>query len=439
MVKQLSEDSLATLLICSGLTSNGLSGVKSYSLTEWNKLAALLANSEIKTPKGLFHTNPEDWKRQMNLSDTESERLQALLDCGGNLAMEIERLSSMGIWITTRAEETYPTLLKRRLSHRCPAYLFCAGNSDLLYEKGIAVIGSRNVDQEGVFFTEKLVRRVVKEGYAVVSGGAKGVDKVAERTAIEARGRAISIVIDGFEKKISHKEARQAISGNQLLEISPVHPKMSFNAGNAMGRNKYIYALSRFAVAISSDYNKGGTWAGAKENINSRWVPLFVRKEENIPQGNRELIKLGAVPLEKEVLEKSEGSLVAWMESKEQRYFPPKEESVSLFGTVTLSSVQESKKELNLDKIDDKDININNEKMEVIGEERKVGSAYEILKENLLEALTQPQTVDELKLKFDVRKGQMLDWLELLQEEGLVEKNLRPVRFIRKEQCKSTS
>ena len=127
------------------------------------------------------------------------------------------------------------------------------------------------------------------------------------------------------------------------------------------------------------------------------------------------------------------------MESKEQRYFPPKEESVSLFGTVTLSSVQESKKELNLDKIDDKDININNEKMEVIGEERKVGSAYEILKENLLEALTQPQTVDELKLKFDVRKGQMLDWLELLQEEGLVEKNLRPVRFIRKEQCKSTS
>lgn len=143
--------------------------------------------------------------------------------------------------------------------------------------------------------------------------------------------------------------------------------------------------------------------------------------------------------MEKEVLEKSEGSLVAWMESKEQRYFPPKEESVSLFGTVTLSSVQESKKELNLDKIDDKDININNEKMEVIGEERKVGSAYEILKENLLEALTQPQTVDELKLKFDVRKGQMLDWLELLQEEGLVEKNLRPVRFIRKEQCKSTS
>ena len=61
------------------------------------------------------------------------------------------------------------------------------------------------------------------------------------------------------------------------------------------------------------------------------------------------------------------------------------------------------------------------------------------MKENLLEALTQPQTVDELKLKFDVRKGQMLDWLELLQEEGLVEKNLRPVRFIRKEQCKSTS
>lgn len=66
---------------------------------------------------------------------------------------------------------------------------------------------------------------------------------------------------------------------------------MPFRTFAAMERNKYIYALSDFVVVVSSDYNKGGTWAGAVENLKNNWVPMFVRKEDDVPEGNIQLLK----------------------------------------------------------------------------------------------------------------------------------------------------
>lgn len=68
------------------------------------------------------------------------------------------------------------------------------------------------------------------------------------------------------------------MSGDLLL-LSTVNPKSRFTVYSAMERNKYIYALSRYAIVISSDFNKGGTWTGATENLKNQWVPLFVRKD----------------------------------------------------------------------------------------------------------------------------------------------------------------
>ncbi len=50
---------------------------------------------------------------ELLLSDAEINRIDFLLKRGGNIAIEIERLESLGIYITTRAEENYPNRLKR--------------------------------------------------------------------------------------------------------------------------------------------------------------------------------------------------------------------------------------------------------------------------------------------------------------------------------------
>jgi DNA processing protein len=45
-----------------------------------------------------------------------------------------------------------------------------------------------------------------------------------------------------------------------------------------MRRNKLIYALADAALVVNSDFEKGGTWAGATEQLDRlRMVPVYVR------------------------------------------------------------------------------------------------------------------------------------------------------------------
>ncbi|MDO4484559.1 MAG: hypothetical protein Q4C54_09090 [Clostridia bacterium] len=51
-------------------------------------------------------------------------------------------------------------------------------------------------------------------------------------------------------------------------------------------------------MVIRSDKGKGGTWAGATENLKKGWCSTFCR-DCDIP-GNRELIRMGAIPVSDE-------------------------------------------------------------------------------------------------------------------------------------------
>ncbi len=83
----------------------------------------------------------------------------------------------------------------------------------------------------------------------------------------------------------------------QLVLISPYDPGAGFNVGNAMQRNKLIYAFSDAALVVNSDHNKGGTWAGAVEQLDKlKMVPVFVRTTGAPSKGLEALIRKGALP-----------------------------------------------------------------------------------------------------------------------------------------------
>ena len=53
-----------------------------------------------------------------------------------------------------------------------------------------------------------------------------------------------------------------------------------------MQRNKLIYALADAALVVSSDYEKGGTWAGAVEQLEKlQFVPVYIRSNGEIGKG----------------------------------------------------------------------------------------------------------------------------------------------------------
>ena len=134
-------------------------------------------------------------------------------------------------------------------------------------------------------------------GQTVVSGGARGVDQAAMRGALEAGGRAIGVLADRLERASLERSNRDRLLAQQLVLISPYDPMAGFNVGNAMSRNKLIYALADAALVVNSDLGKGGTWAGAVEQLEKlRLVPVFVRTGDPASAGLEGLEKKGALP-----------------------------------------------------------------------------------------------------------------------------------------------
>src|SRR5437016_11270974 len=131
--------------------------------------------------------------------------------------------------------------------------------------------------------------------------------------ALEAGGIAWGVLADSLERTIRQPDVRQFLLEGQLVLLTPYAPTAGFSVGAAMGRNKVIYGLAEFAVVVSSDFQTGGTWAGAVEALKARWCPVVVRAGEEVPKGNRELARLGAVPLTTAELG-SMSDLPSWLE-----------------------------------------------------------------------------------------------------------------------------
>src|SRR5262249_51442766 len=146
-------------------------------------------------------------------------------------------------------------------------------------------------------YAAQIGRKAVASALAVVSGGARGTDRIAMTAALEAGGSALGALADSLEATVRKPDVREMLSEGRLVLVTPYAPDAGFSVGAAMGRNKVIYGLADFAVVVSSDYQTGGTWAGATEALKADWCPVFVRDGADAPKGNRELLKLGATRL----------------------------------------------------------------------------------------------------------------------------------------------
>lgn len=293
----ISADSQAILLTCAHIGISKNSETAPLTLREWNPLARKIRFSSIKRPEGMLGLSAQELQKQLDLTRPEAERLAKLLDRSGALAIELERLASLGIHAITRADQQYPVRYKERLKEAAPPVLFYAGDPALLGQPGIAVVGSRNLDQVGQECAALIGNACGFAGLVLYSGGAKGVDTISMNTALEARGTAVGVLADSLERAIRKPDKRAALSSGNLCLVTPYSPNAGFSVGAAMGRNRLIYCLADYAIVVASDKEKGGTWAGATEALKAGWVPVFVLEHEKMPDGNRQLLKKGGIPL----------------------------------------------------------------------------------------------------------------------------------------------
>ena len=286
---------MSAVLLCSYIGINNDDAYKPLTLKEWNEL--LDSVIEHGQQPSVVMDPSQSFLRETDCSQAYIERIKRLMSRAGTVAFQLDELEGKGIDIVTQFDADYPVLMKRRLKKKTPPVLFYSGDIGLAKKIGIGVAGSRNVDAEGVDFARKLVEKAAAERLVVYSGGAKGVDSIAEKAAVESGSAAISFVADSLLSKIRKKEILDAVVNRKCLLLSDVRPDVGFSAARAMNRNKYIYASSYGTFVVASDYNKGGTWAGAAEAMKNEWTKVLVWNHGGY-EGNRRLIEKGAVPYE---------------------------------------------------------------------------------------------------------------------------------------------
>jgi predicted Rossmann fold nucleotide-binding protein DprA/Smf involved in DNA uptake len=248
------------------------------------------------------------------------------------LSLAVETWQSAGVWVTSRHEVDYPERLHRLKQNALPLIYGC-GEKKLLSRGGLAMVGSRDVDAAGEEFTKRAAASAAHEEMQVVSGGARGVDQLAMLAALEAGGTVVGVLADSLLRSATSGQARESIQDRRLTLVSAFDPEAGFNVGNAMQRNKQIYALADFGLVVSSGFNEGGTWSGAIEQLEKlHLVPLFVRNGENVPKGNHELLRRGAAAFPAGPLPGKLRDTLA-TSSKE---FPPVMETADLFAVSAL-------------------------------------------------------------------------------------------------------
>lgn len=287
----LTEETKATILLC-GVFGKDRSE-KPLSLAEYVSLVRGL-NEEKMHLGDLFQK--ETIHEASRGSGVDKQRLESLISRGVQLGFAVEEWQRNGIWIISRSDSDYPTRYKEHLRDKAPPLLFGVGNRALLKGGGLGIVGSRNVDQVGEAFTRQIAEICAFNRMPVVSGGARGVDQISMDAALEAGGVTIGILAENLLKKSVKRSARRAIAAGRLLLLSPCHPNARFTVGTAMGRNKLIYAMADYGLVVSAEYKKGGTWAGAQEELKrENALPVFVRIGNDEPQGNSKLLDLGAI------------------------------------------------------------------------------------------------------------------------------------------------
>ena len=349
-----------------------------------------------------------------------SDRLKRLLERGFLLSQALERWQARAIWVVSRADENYPDRIRKLLKGEAPPVLYGCGDAAILDTGGLAVVGSRHVDEALVSYTESVGRLAAAARCTIVSGGARGIDQAAMRGALEAGGKVSGVMADSLERAAMNRDHRNLLMEGQLVLISPYDPAAGFNVGNAMQRNKVIYALSDAALVVSSDLEKGGTWAGAVEQLEKlRLVPVYVRTPMEASKGLEALKQKGALswpdPSSPEAftevltVEHTPGNA---LHGQDEFSFAVHEEpgkSYEAQADVLPSEPTTLSQHANL----------------------PVSPAEELFAKvkEILQRMETPKTDVEVAEELNVSKSQAKVWLQRLVSEGVLQKLSKPVRY----------
>ena len=355
----------------------------------------------------------------------EPSRLATLLGRGFLLGQAVERWQARAIRVVSRADDAYPRILKERLGKDSPVLLYGCGDLEIAAARGaLAIVGSRNADSSLLECARDVAALSARAGRAVVSGGARGIDRAAMNGALEAGGKAVGVLAGDLERTCMNREHRNLLLEERLLLVSPYDPAARFNVGHAMQRNKVIYALAAAALVVNTMAGSGGTWAGAIEQLQKYRVPVYVRSTGGNSDGIEALRKEGA----REWPDPGDADGLA-----ELLDHPNRPEAIQPPAQGELIPAEpegdgEAPAAFEVESAGPEDDATKQRAESAVADDAE--TLYRFVEPLILHILAEPEEAAAVAGRLGVTKPTADAWIKRLAEEGAVRKLSRPVRYV---------
>jgi len=265
-----------------------------------NNILVIWCKQLGRTLEEFFAADMQEWRTTCTLKDEFIQKIAQAKEKLVAQAFLVEQLQHAGISMMTVLDENYPKPLKLALDRtHIPPILFYAGQVDILKQRTIAVIGSRNANKTSLDFTITTAHYLANNNVNVISGYARGVDRAAYEGAIATNGFTTIVLPQGIRKlsKAQLRDIQPKIDNGKVLLLSQFHPDAPWMVSRAMERNNVVTGLAQVVIVAESD-TKGGTWEGATGALKQK-RRVFVRatNDEQALPGNKQLLEQGGMPL----------------------------------------------------------------------------------------------------------------------------------------------
>jgi len=140
-----------------------------------------------------------------------------------------------------------------------PIALSIAGGGDISeLASSVAIVGSRTASSYGIRIAEEFAAQLCDRRFAIVSGGAFGIDAAAHRGALAAQGVTCAVLACGVARTYptAHTRLFAQIAERGLL-ISEVRPEALAFRSRFLVRNRLIAALSQGTIVVEAAMRSG--------------------------------------------------------------------------------------------------------------------------------------------------------------------------------------
>ena len=184
----------------------------------------------------------------------------------------LEQQEDSGIHSIAYTDGDYPENFKRLDTP--PLYFFYKGNQEALYQKGIAVIGTREVTGYTREVGKHIGQYIAKKGFNVISGLALGSDAAGHQGCLDAGGTTIAIVSTPLDQVYPRQntQLQNEILDNGGCVISEYPIGTPFMAQHLIARDRLQSGLANGVFVVATG-EKGGTWHAINGAIKLK-IPL---------------------------------------------------------------------------------------------------------------------------------------------------------------------